>query len=135
MFKVTSQSNRREIKMTTETNTHNMQRRDFLKVMGAGLASVWMLSASSAPLTNWVLTPYLTPQTSFGNSLLRGTQSGEIFQSLDQGRTWQLLVFFGKQCAIDKLSTKNGQLYAQLSCSGYPFRLCSPDAKIWRTLN
>lgn len=119
--------------MTTTTNTHSMQRRDFLKVMGAGLASVWALSASSAPLTNWILTSYLAPQTVFGNSLLRGTQGGEIFQSLDQGRTWHLLVFFGKHCSIDKLSARSGQLYAQLSCSGYPFRLSSPDSKTWRT--
>ena len=121
--------------MTTKTNTHNLQRRDFLKVMGAGLASAWTLSASSAPLTSWFLAPHLAVQTAFGTSLLRGTQRGQIFQSLDQGQTWQILISFGAYCAVDNLLTKNGQLYAKLAVSGYSFWICSPDAKTWRTLS
>jgi len=121
--------------MTTKTNTKSMQRRDFLKVMGAGLASAWALSASSAPLTNWFLTPHLGAQTTFRSSLLRGTQSGQIFQSLDQGQTWQLLACFGSHCAIYDLFTRNEQLYAQLAVSGHIFWLCTSDAKTWRTLS
>jgi hypothetical protein len=112
-----------------------MQRRDFLKVMGVGLASVWAISASSAPLTNWLQAPHLATQTAFGASLLRGTQNGEIFQSLDQGQTWQILVSFGAHCAIYNLLTKNGQLYARLAVSGYTFWIRSTDAKTWRTLS
>jgi hypothetical protein len=121
--------------MITKMNHQNMQRRDFLKVMGAGLVSVWTLSASSAPLTNWLLAPHLTAQTTFGASLLRGTQSGQIFQSLDQGQTWQILVSFDEHYAIHNLLTKNRQLYAQLAFSNHTFWLCSTDAKIWRTLS
>ncbi len=121
--------------MVTKKNTQGMQRRNFLKVVGAGLASVWMLSASSAPLTKWFLAPYPAAQTTFGTSVLRGTQIGQIFQSLDQGRTWQALISFGTHCAVQNLSIKNGLLYARLVVSGYPFWLWSADGKTWRTLS
>ena len=120
--------------MATKTNTQGMQRRDFLKVMGAGLASAWAISASSVPFTNWLLIPHLAAQTTFDSSLLHGTQSGQIFQSLDQGHTWQLLVSFGSHCAIHDLFTRNGQLYAWLAVSGHTFWLTSLDARIWHTL-
>lgn len=120
--------------MTTNSNTQGTQRRDFLKVLGTGLASVWALSASSAPLTSWLLAPQLAGQTTFGSSLLRGTQNGQIFQSLDQGQTWQVRVSFGAHCAIRNLFTQDGQIYAQLALAGHNFWLISKDAQTWRTL-
>jgi hypothetical protein len=120
--------------MITQTNTSGTQRRDFLKVMGAGLASAWALSASSNPLTNWFLLPSLAAQTSFNSGLLRGTQDGKVLQSLDQGQTWQTLASFGAHCAISALVTRDGQLYAKLAVDGHSFWLYTADTKTWRTL-
>jgi hypothetical protein len=103
--------------------------------MGAGLAVVGMLSASSAPLTSWFLAPRLPAQIAFGGGLLHGTQSGQIFQSMDEGQTWQPLVSFGANCAVCNLLSLNEQVYVQLAVSSYTFWLCSPDAKTWRTLS
>ena len=121
--------------MTSETLTNTIQRRDFLKLMGAGLASLWLLSASSAPLTAPFVTPHLlAEQVSFGSRLLRGTQDGQIFQSLDQGQTWQVLASFGSHCAIRDLVSQNGQLYASLALAGHTFWISTADALTWRTL-
>jgi len=121
--------------MITKTNSQGTQRRDFLKVMGAGLASAWALSAASAPVTSWFGFPQLVAQTAFGSSLLRGTQDGKVFQSLDQGQTWQLLASFGSHCAVNNLLTRSGQLYIQLAVAGHTFWLSSTDARSWRTLS
>ncbi len=122
--------------MTTQTtHTSSFQRRDFLKLMAAGLASTWALSASSAPLTNWFLSPALTAQTTFGSLLLRGTNNGQIMQSQDQGKSWQLLIAFSEHFDVRSLLTKDGQVFAQMAVSGHTFWLSSQDAKTWRTLS
>ena len=120
--------------MTSEILTNTIQRRDFLKLMGASLASLWLLSASSSPLTVPFLTAQLPAQTAFGEKLLRGTQDGQIFQSLDQGQTWQVLASFGSHCAIRDLISQNGQLYARLALAGHTFWISTADALTWRTL-
>lgn len=115
---------------TTKTKTSGLQRRDFLKLMGAGLASGWVLSASSAPFAGW----FAAPQVNFGAAgLLRGSQNGQIFQSLDQGKTWQLLASLGEHLTIINLVTRAGQVYVKMSLAGNPFWLVSSDAKTWRT--
>jgi len=122
--------------MTTQTtHTSRFQRRDFLKLMAAGLASTWALSASSAPLTNWFLSPAMTAQTTFGSLLLRGTSNGQIMQSQDQGKSWQLLIAFSEHFDVRSLVTKDGQVFAQMAVSGHTFWLSSQDAKTWRTLS
>jgi hypothetical protein len=121
--------------MTAEKNFQGVQRRHFLKMLGAGLAAVTTISVSSAPLNSWFLTPQLPAQTEFGACQVRGTAGGQILQSRDEGQTWQALVSFGSHCAVQNLHTLNGQIFAQLSVQGYTFWLQSADAKIWRTLS
>jgi hypothetical protein len=121
--------------MATKTNSFHMRRRDFLKAMGVGMASVAVLTTTSEPVKEWFLSSFLTVQTTFGNSLLRGTLDGRIFRSLDDGHTWEKVFFFGSHCAIDSLLTQNGQAFARLSVAGCPFWLHSTDAKTWRTVD
>jgi hypothetical protein len=126
---------RKANKMTTKTNSIHMQRRDFLKVLGVGTASVAVLSATAVPVREWFLSSFLTVQTTFGNSLLRGTLDGRIFQSLDDGHTWERVFFFGSHCTVDNLLTQNEQVFARISVEGIPFWIYSTDAKTWRTVD
>ncbi len=119
--------------MNTISTTDGARRRDFLKVMGAGLASAWLLSGASSPLPTGLLSFSLRPQTSLGALMLRGEQGGRILQSADQGKTWQPLVSFGEHCAVQSLVTHNEQVYVKLMVGSNAFWLRSADTLTWHT--
>lgn len=87
--------------MTKKTGPQGMRRRDFLKLAGTGLAAVGTLPASTPLLASW----FLAPQTAFGDTLLRGTQNGQILQSPDEGQTWRPVFSFGSHCSVCNLVT------------------------------
>jgi hypothetical protein len=105
----------------------SISRRTFLKVLGAGLV------AASGLAGGWFLTRPV--QIDLGNRLLRGTPSGLISQSLDQGQTWQPLVNFGAHYSVASFDMRNGKIYAKMTVSGHAFWLSSSDAKTWRTVS
>jgi hypothetical protein len=60
---------------------------------------------------------------------------GQIFESLDSGKTWQPQANFGKQCSIQEIYERNGKIYAQVGIRGYGFVVESRDGRTWYTLN
>ena len=125
----------RKTGMGKKPHSARLHRREFLKVIGSGLAAVAALSAAPVSLTSGFFPLPLPVQTAFGSGLLRGTQNGRVFHSADQGQTWQPLMSFGEHCSVCRLVTRKDQVYVQLAVSGYTFWLTSADAKTWHTLN
>jgi microcystin-dependent protein len=64
-----------------------------------------------------------------------GTLDGRIFESLDNGKTWQPRANFGKQCLIQGIYECNGKLYAQVGIGRHSFVAESRDGRTWYTLN
>ncbi len=74
----------------------------------------------------------ITPITR--RKLYQGTKDGKLFESLDGGKTWQLVANFGAHCSVDSVVTQqDGMVMAKLACTGYTFELQSSDARLWRT--
>ncbi len=111
-----------------------LNRRDFLKVMAqisttgltlallAGLPARMSLNVSPAPVQAEAL-----------GRKFRGTSDGRVFESLDGGRTWQLIANFGEHCSILTLFERQSQVYAQIGVQGYSFLVRSPNARLWYT--
>jgi hypothetical protein len=107
-----------------------MQRREFLKLAGAGLGSTLLLSGLSGQLA------VLPVQAKSQGKLFRGYRNdGDIFVSEDAGETWQLHNRLGSQFSIDDLFVDaSDQMYAQVGFMQYHFQLfLSKDGKQWKT--
>jgi hypothetical protein len=107
-----------------------MNRRDFLKSMSVGLAVAVLPTAFTR-----VPVKAATAQVSASGSKrkLTGTTDGRILESLDSGRTWHQVAYFGSQCSVRKVSDGQGQVSAQIGFQGHSFMLKSADARTWRT--
>jgi hypothetical protein len=107
-----------------------MQRREFLKLAGAGLGSTLLLTGLSAQLAA------LPVEAKSRGKHFRGYRNdGNIFVSEDAGETWQLHTRLGTQYSIDDLFVDSEeQMYAQVGFMGYHFQLfLSKDGKQWKT--
>ncbi len=108
-----------------------MDRRNFLKGMLGGIGIVALPSLlTGAPLR---APKRFVEATVFGR-LFRGTRDGRILESLDGGKTWNLIADFGEHCSILAIFEHNGEIYTEVGILGYSFFLRSPDALVWRTV-
>ena len=115
------------------THTPKIQRRDFLKLLGAGIVSAMVVPASPVGADKLFTLLDTDPLVHFGKVLLRGTATGQIQKSENGGATWQTTAFFGEHCAVTDFKVKGEWLYATLNVGGHPFSLKTADAMNWRT--
>jgi len=106
-----------------------MQRREFLKLSGAALASSLLLIGLSRQLAA------LPVEAKYLGKLFRGYRNhGDIFVSEDAGETWQLHTRLGSQYSIDDLFVDTDQIYAQVGFMQHHFHLfLSKDGRQWKT--
>lgn len=107
-----------------------MERREFLKLMGAGLGSALLLTGLSRQLAT------LPVEAKFMGKHFRGYRDqGDIFVSDDEGETWQLHSRLGSEYSIDDLFVgTSDQMYARVGFMQYQFELSlSEDGKQWKT--
>ena len=105
-------------------------RRTFLQT--AGLAASAAFAASLPTLHVSAAGPQAITARLFGRQY-RGTSDGYIFESLDDGRSWQQVAKFGPQCAILALNEHQGTAYAQVGVGAHQFVLTSADAHRWHS--
>ena len=106
-----------------------MQRREFLKLAGAGLGSTLLLTGLSRQLAA------LPVEAKSQGKYFRGYRNdGDIFVSEDDGETWQLHSRLGSQYSIDDLFVDAAdQIYARVGFMQYHFQLfLSQDGKQWK---
>ncbi|MBE7472658.1 MAG: hypothetical protein HS114_26310 [Anaerolineales bacterium] len=101
-----------------------MKRRDFL----TGLATLSLTGLIKMSLPT-------KAQAQTNGKIFKGTLEGKIFESLDNGQTWQQTANFGPDCPVLELSEEEEGLFAHLGFQSYNFWLTSPDGRIWRTTN
>lgn len=110
-----------------------LSRRDFLKssTLAAG-AAAWAL------LPGYLQTSALPAGFSQGevflhamNRLYKGTRDGQILESNDDGKTWQRIMYFGPEHAVQSLRLLHGRLQTTLSYKGLTFSLHSRDGRTW----
>lgn len=108
-----------------------MNRRDFLKMsalFSAGLFIPLQLAAGGASSR--------AVEVSAGGLTLRGTREGDILQSRDGGKTWQLHTRLGKEFAVTRLTADRAQgVRARIGFAGRSFELAlAKDGKHWVTV-
>lgn len=106
-----------------------MQRREFLKLAGAGLGSTLLLGLSDQLAV-------LPVEAKSQGKVFRGYRNGgDIFVSEDDGATWQLHARLGSQYSIDDLFVDTAdQMYARVGFMQHHFQLfLSEDGKQWKT--
>src|SRR5512139_1848379 len=109
-----------------------MDRRKFLKGV---LGGVGMLTLPSV-LTGAPLRPSKRfVEANVLGRLFRGTQDGRILESLDGGRTWDLIANFGEHCSILAILEHSSEIYTEVGLQGYSFFLRSPDGFEWYTVD
>jgi len=123
--------------MLSNTSQNNISRRNFLKISGLAAASLVVIKTlhETEAITNaakW-LTLSREPQIEFNNHQVRGTSTGEIFASGDDGKSWQRLISLGTHCAISSLVVQDDQIFAEITHAGHEFWLVSNDGNTWRT--
>jgi anaerobic selenocysteine-containing dehydrogenase len=104
----------------------SMDRRDFLK--GAAGASLAMGLAALLPGRQ---ASARGMQPAGVAARFRGSSDGRIYESADNGATWQLRADFGVQCAITEVFERGGQVYARIKVQGHPFVVQSWDGRKW----
>lgn len=108
-----------------------MQRREFLKFMGAALGSTFALAGLSHQLAA------LPVEAIFQGKHFRGYRNqGDIFVSEDDGETWQLHARLGSEYSIDDLFVDAAdQMHARVGFLQYQFQLfLSEDGRQWKTV-
>ncbi|HTP11088.1 MAG TPA: hypothetical protein VMP08_22695 [Anaerolineae bacterium] len=104
-------------------------RRSFIRV--AGLAAG---AAILAPVIAQVISGSPIAYADALGKKYKGTRDGRVFESIDDGKTWQQVANFGSHCAVLGLSEQRSRLQAKIGVSGYDFALISTDARLWRTV-
>lgn len=106
-----------------------MNRRQFLTMVTAVTAVGMMRLATPHLAAAKGITPIVR------GKLYQGTQDGVLYESVDGGKTWQKIAFFGEHCAIVKTTTnRDGSVTISLACIAHTFDLHSQDARLWRTV-
>ncbi len=107
-----------------------MQRREFLKLSGAALASTLLLTGSSRQLAELPV-----EAVSQGRHFRGYRNQGDIFVSVDDGETWNLHARLGSQYSIDDLFVDTAdQMHARVGFKQFQFKLfLSEDGRQWKT--
>jgi hypothetical protein len=108
-----------------------MNRRELLKVAATttlALAAGVVLSERRSPRAPGV------ESTPLGRRL-RGTDQGQLLESLDGGVSWHVVAKFGKDCSVREIAERGDQIYLRLEVLGHPFFLRSADARAWHTVD
>lgn len=107
-----------------------MQRRDFLKFSGLLSAALFL---QLIPQEKMILHPV---EAQVGDKHYRGTSDGDIYESSDTGRTWQLHTRLGHQYSImDLIVDSSKRVYARVGYLGHSFPLTlSTNGTHWNTL-
>jgi hypothetical protein len=113
-----------------------MDRRDFLKgTVGLSVAGVaaWLMQPG---LEHGVLAA--EPPSDFAvqgralGRLFQGTRDGQVFESVDDGKSWNRIVRFGQQCEIVAIRDVQGKVHTEIRVQGHRFAVNSTDARLWR---
>jgi len=62
---------------------------------------------------------------------MKGTPTGKILSSLDDGRTWEVAADFGADCPVLSMRSASPGLNADIGHKGYSFTLHSVDGRQW----
>ncbi len=113
-----------------------MNRRRFLKLATLTSAGTFLALGLQEFSPEWL--SFITAETipvKFGPAgvLYKGTRDGRVLVSKDDGSTWQVATSFGREHAVTRIESRNGELRARLSFRGYPIELKSADGKTWFT--
>ncbi len=103
-----------------------MKRRRFIKSLTTLPIAMALLSLTSSPNAK-------AASTQIASQRFRGTADGRVFESPDEGKSWQQCAHFGSACAIRRPETRSDTLIALIEIQGYPFALESGDGRLWRT--
>lgn len=119
------------IQCTTEKERRELDihvsRRELLALatIAAGLA----MSPFTLPLLSRPTTVENAPH---GNLLkIKGTSTGKIISSYDEGRTWEVAADFGANCPVLSIRSSSTGFYAVIGHKGYSFTLHSIDGRHW----
>ena len=106
----------------------SLNRRDFLKI--AGIAAGTAISAYA--LASFELKNPSAKLKRNGELVeFKGTTSGKIFESLDNGETWNVSADFGEECAVKVVRSNSAGLLAEIEYEGLFFELQSLDGRMW----
>jgi len=108
-----------------------MNRRELLKVA----ATTTLALAAGVVLSDWRSPQASAVAATARGRRLRGTDHGQLLESLDGGVSWQVIAEFGEHCAIREIVERGEQIYLRLEVLGHPFFLRSADARTWRTVD
>lgn len=66
----------------------------------------------------------------------RGTSTGRIYVSHDNGRTWKLLTYFGPNVSVSRVGPDSRQrIVAKLAYQHHGFRIAlQPNGRTWHTI-
>lgn len=79
------------------------------------------------------LLPFLTRATAADKPVkMKGTSTGKVFMSLDDGKTWEVAADFGIDCPVLNIRSTSTGFYADIGHKGYRFTLHSMDGLQWR---
>jgi hypothetical protein len=74
-------------------------------------------------------------EAKIGGRRLRGTDTGQILESLDDGKSWQTVMRLDPRCAVRGFTEHQAQVYARVVVRDQTFFLRSPDARTWHTVD
>jgi len=116
-----------------------MDRRDFLKgSVGLSLAGVTALLMQpglepSVLAAEWP-SAFAVQARALGR-MFQGTRDGQIFESVDDGKSWNRIAKFGSHCEIVAMREARGQVYTDIRVQGNRFSVKSADARLWRLVS
>lgn len=64
----------------------------------------------------------------------KGTSQGQILESPDGGRNWQMNLNLGPECRVLSVIQTHDQVIATIAFHGHRFRLYRVDSQKWRTM-
>ncbi len=94
-------------------NDCDYSRRNFIKFTGLAIGA--LLMAPMAALPSSVSGQFSAQADMWGKRYL-GTRNGLVFESTDDGQTWQQVANFGSHCAVLALSEQRDRLQAEGRC-------------------
>jgi hypothetical protein len=112
-------------------NDSNYSRRDFIKFTSLTIGALLMVPITAVPSS---ASGQLSVQAEALGKKYRGTRTGLVFESTDDGQTWQQVANFGSHCAVMQLHEREGQIFADIAVADHGFVLKSADARTWRTV-
>lgn len=63
---------------------------------------------------------------------MKGTSTGKILLSRDDGKTWEVATDLGDECSVRSIRSTSRGFYADIGHKGYRFTLHSVDGRHWK---